>query len=469
MAHWSEEITYIKHCPYITIPYTIQIDEDILVEITSLPKTPHTVLFEGTILNTKTLEKTECIVNVIWSGNVEFVNASLLPLMKKIRGHPIFPSELYVKQMSYISDPAPHQAPSAVLSETPREIPGSDYSADYSNEIPGAVVYKRNGIPITTYIEKYKTFPDVWILHFMKKLFCGVYNMSKLGVLLENINASNIYITRDSVEIYDLSKVRSFSQNQPSYNIVWGHYGSPDILYRLYWNPAYTNAWAVSICAFICANGNVPFTYTSCADCIQKIYNHELNWTPQCSPLMKYILKQLLDPNPSTRMNCKNIIYFILGCCKKYTVIRETLAQYSPPPGAVVNPNIPVPSKVIRDAIQSAFDYPIFTEPSFSVSSVIRYTDDIVTVCTISPSEFFLKNFERKSKKILTEEQISTIRTGFEGESAPVDKYYHDKSVETYLHKLLEEEYTIIYRDAPTVSNTPASEGVIEESLETPK
>uniref|UniRef100_A0A0D9X2X4 non-specific serine/threonine protein kinase n=1 Tax=Leersia perrieri TaxID=77586 RepID=A0A0D9X2X4_9ORYZ len=150
--------------------------------------------------------------------------------------------------------------------------------------------------------------------HYFRQLISAVKYCHSRGVFHRDIKPENLLLdAAGDLKVADFG-LGSFSSVAAT-DINLRHtlcgtpaYVAPEILSRKGYNPAKVDIWSCGVVLFVLAAGYLPFNDASLANMYRKIYNGKFRCPAWFSPELRCLIRRILDPNPTTRIDTDDII-----------------------------------------------------------------------------------------------------------------------------------------------------------------
>ncbi|KAK6914015.1 Protein kinase domain [Dillenia turbinata] len=86
-------------------------------------------------------------------------------------------------------------------------------------------------------------------------------------------------------------------------------YTAPEVISRRGYDGAKADAWSCGVILFVFLAGFLPFDDSNLVTMYRKIQRKEFTYPPWISKSAKWLISQLLDPNPNTRISINNLMH----------------------------------------------------------------------------------------------------------------------------------------------------------------
>jgi protein-serine/threonine kinase len=186
-----------------------------------------------------------------------------------------------------------------------------------------AIVFEHcNGIDFFDYIQKMSPFIQKKIYYF-KQLIEGLIYMHNLGIAHMDLKLENIIIDtlNNKIKIIDFGNSKVFHDSLHKDTVILHRnihgsmsYIAPEEFLEIEYNPEKVDVWSCGIILYIIIYNKFPWFKALTSDFNYKNYIKFINNNNNNKFFIEYdnILKKLLNPNPNTRPQIKEITsYFV--------------------------------------------------------------------------------------------------------------------------------------------------------------
>ncbi|XP_028104348.1 CBL-interacting serine/threonine-protein kinase 7-like [Camellia sinensis] len=155
--------------------------------------------------------------------------------------------------------------------------------------------------------------PETTARRYFQQIVSALHFCHRHGVTHRDIKPQNLLIDAAGflkISDFGLSALPESQLHREMLQTACGTpaYTSPEVFRRRGYDGAKADAWSCGVILFLFVTGNLPFDDSNLAAMYQKIRRREFKFPNWVSKQSKFIIRNLLDPNPNSRMSLETLM-----------------------------------------------------------------------------------------------------------------------------------------------------------------